>query len=780
MEDLEETRAATGPATTHRRDDVDGLRCLAVAAVLAFHALDGYDAGFCGVDVFFAVSGFVVAASLKRRERPSTRAFLVEFYARRAKRLAPALACAIVAAAVGLRLVPLPDRDARIASDAALCALGGASNIFFAMLFARERRRDAQIESSAPAGYFSRDWGRTEKEVFRHAADANPFLHTWSLGVEEQFYLVLPCLFLVAHAIRRDHAPAAVAAAACLASLVCGIVFLVLGEPDLAFYLLPSRLWELAAGWLVCECGHVPARHAGKVDLLGAAFLGYAAVASRPAQYPLPGALPAILGTCCVLANTHGRLNAFLSTIPLPEIGRASYGLYLYHWPLLVLFRLGLAHQILATVVALILSIPLTAASFVYLETPVRAWRPKRRAAPLYATLFGFGACAIAVRELRPGDRRASGTSGGEFPADAALPGPPFFGSQFDRNAWDRVETNGTCGEAAYFASCGAVRGVPCACAATCGPATTHLPAGAGAGPIPCFRNATPQCQGWYSTDFDAGAWPFGVWRSECFFLSSAAGSGGVDAAAVRACLEPCGRRTAWLVGDSHAGSHAAGLAAALAAYGVDLRHAFAGYGCSFASDAFNGALMDAVGSGWAFEACAEWVRAIKTTLLEVASPGDLLFTTTAAWKYDIVGHADAAFVQELHTLDASLVVLGDAPLLRGVFGVNCASPGTRPACVTEETETVPAGALLAERAWAELGVPFVPVRGLFCADGACDAHVPGTDVLALVDYGHLTTAGSLYLAPFLACALESLGLVNAADVPIAEEAECPGSVTDL
>ena len=88
MEDYDETRAATDTGdASHRRDDIDGLRCLAVAVVVAFHAVDAYDAGFCGVDVFFAISGFVVAASLKRRERTSTRTFLVEFYGRRAKRL---------------------------------------------------------------------------------------------------------------------------------------------------------------------------------------------------------------------------------------------------------------------------------------------------------------------------------------------------------------------------------------------------------------------------------------------------------------------------------------------------------------------------------------------------------------------------------------------------------------------------------------------------------------------------------------------------------------------
>ena len=524
MDDYDETRAATDTGdASHRRDDIDGLRCLAVAAVVAFHAVDEYDAGFCGVDVFFAISGFVVAASLKRRERTSTRTFLVEFYARRAKRLAPALFLTILATAVGLKLVPLHERDARIAYDAALCALGGASNIFFAVLFTSEKKREAKSSATEPAGYFSRDWGTTRSDVFLHDAEANPFLHTWSLGVEEQFYLVLPGLFLLAHSERilNDNVAVAVALVACVLSLVCGIVFLVLGEADYAFYLLPSRLWELAAGWLVCEGNRdVPERHALKIDFLGAALLACALAVSKPQQYPLPGALPAILGTCCFLMNPSGKLNAILSKKPFPEIGRASYGLYLCHWPLLVLLRLGLAHQILATCIALLISLPLTYVSFTYVETPARTWAPKRRAAPLFATLFSFGACAIAVSQLRPGDR-SSGASGG-YPAEDAVPGPPFFGAEFDANAWERVDANVTCGAAAYYASCNAVeRGVPCACATNC-TSTTHLPEKAGQGTIPCMRTAVPQCQGWYATNFDEGSWPFGVWRSECFFLSSA------------------------------------------------------------------------------------------------------------------------------------------------------------------------------------------------------------------------------------------------------------------
>ena len=173
-----------------------------------------------------------------------------------------------------------------------------------------------------------------------------------------------------------------------------------------------------------------------------------------------------------------------------------------------------------------------------------------------------------------------------------------------------------------------------------------------------------------------------------------------------------------------------------------------------------------------------EWVNAVKSALTEFASPNDLIFTTTAAWKYDVVGHVDVEFVESINDI-APLVVLGDAPLLRGIFGVNCAAPETRPSCLTKEEDTIPDGALLAKETWATRGVPHISVRELFCSNSVCDAYIPGTDILGLVDYGHLTTAGSLYLAPFFSCALEGLGLVDAAAAS-SEDGECRGSVTDL
>ena len=141
MEDYDETRAATDTSDAQVTAATTLMACAASPSPPSSPSTRSmsYDAGFCGVDVFFAISGFVVAASLKGRERTSTKTFLVEFYARRAKRLAPALFLTILATAIGLRLVPLHERDARIAYDAALCALGGASNIFFAVLFTNEK-----------------------------------------------------------------------------------------------------------------------------------------------------------------------------------------------------------------------------------------------------------------------------------------------------------------------------------------------------------------------------------------------------------------------------------------------------------------------------------------------------------------------------------------------------------------------------------------------------------------------------------------------------------------
>ena len=333
------------------------------------------------------------------------------------------------------------------------------------------------------------------------------------------------------------------------------------------------------------------------------------------------------------------------------------------------------------------------------------------------------------------------------------------------------------------MSTCGrtTARAAPCACSLGCGESSQlHAPdrASAAAAAEPCLPTAVDSCQGWYANDFD-DAWDFGVWTSNCFVHSAR-----FTATKLANCLAPCrlaNASAAFLLGDSHAASYAAGFAASAAAGGRDARHAFAGYGCSFASPGFNAAVTAALGSAWVLDDCDAWVAASLDVLRAELRPGDVVATTTANWKYDVAGHVDVDFVAELGALaaarGAAAVVLGDAPLLYGMFGVNCASAATRHDCDVDEADAAPPGMAAAEAAWAGLGdVAFFRAFDLFCAGGVCGAQIPGTDVLGVVDYGHLTTAGSLYVAPFLTCFLEARNLSAAV---AADRDSCPSSITD-
>ena len=204
----------------------------------------------------------------------------------------------------------------------------------------------------------------------------------------------------------------------------------------------------------------------------------------------------------------------------------------------------------------------------------------------------------------------------------------------------------------------------------------------------------------------------------------------------------------------------------------------------SFASRSFNARVTDALGSSWVLDDCDAWVSRVAAFLDEVLRPGDVVATTTANWKYDVADDVDYDFVAELsarvHARGATFLVLGDVPLLYGTFGVNCASPETRRDCDLDQGLARPAKQDDAETAWTALRTAkFFRTFDLFCDAGTCGAYAPGTDVLAVVDYGHLSTAGSLYVAPFLSCFLEAEGLVSPPP-PDPDAGTCPASLTDV
>jgi len=369
---------------------VDGLRALAVLAVLAYHLDPRWlPGGFTGVDVFFAISGFVVSASVDRLPPATTTGELLRFYARRMRRIAPALLA---------------------------CLLGTA---LVSMLFIPESWLS---ETSTKTGRFAfvgfSNWvlARTGSDYFSPRVDFNPYTHTWSLGVEEQFYLVFPLLFLAWRRGGRGRAWAmALFACATLGSLVYAIWQAGLpGREVASFYMTTTRFWQLGLGVLVYQV--LALRHGGaeplfnrglalprpaRVVLLGVAglVLGWGLWTARPGRSPWPDGLAPVLGTLglVVLLHRHagGVLGRLLSSRPVVALGLRSYSLYLWHWPVLVLLRwtIGLEawpHKLLAIGA----SLALAAASYRWIETP---WRRERGSGWRVGRVVGTGLAALVL-----------------------------------------------------------------------------------------------------------------------------------------------------------------------------------------------------------------------------------------------------------------------------------------------------------------------------------------------------------------------------------------------
>lgn len=348
---------------TAHRPDIDGLRALAIIPVVAYHAqIPGFSGGFAGVDVFFVISGFLITRMIAQ-DLDRGRFSLSDFYARRVRRIVPALAVMLAAVTVFAAILFTPQEMQRYGLTLAAAAMFSA-NIYF--------------------------W-RTEN-YFTAEPESSPLLHTWSLAVEEQFYIVWPLglMLIVALGLRR-YLPA-LALAGLIVSFVAALVLVRL-SPSFAFYMLPARAWELLLG-AVLALGVVPALKSAWVRE-AAALCGAAAVVAsvfilnNRMEIPGPWLLLPCLGTALVIhagSNEPARTSQILSLAPLVWIGLISYSLYLWHWPLLVLPQLILARELTPVEVAFAIGFSVLAAalSWRFVEQPFRrralSDRPARRA----------------------------------------------------------------------------------------------------------------------------------------------------------------------------------------------------------------------------------------------------------------------------------------------------------------------------------------------------------------------------------------------------------------
>jgi len=327
------------------RSDIDGLRAVAIVPIVLFHAgLKAISGGFVGVDVFFVISGFLIT-SIILRDMELQRFSIVEFYRRRILRIFPALFLMLVVVLLVGAVTMLPT-EVRGLGESAAAAAGFISNIFF----------------------------YNDADYFAGSADLKPLLHTWSLGVEEQFYVFFPLILL---AIRRLPGPSVRLGVLglCILSVVVAVI-LQRRDEAAAFYLLPSRVWELGLGALVA-IGFVP-KLAGRARTLaalaGAALIvvGYG-VAAPGRMFPVPLAMLPCFGTALIIAYGEATIvGKVLSARVLTGIGKISYSLYLWHWPIIAFYRLhnGLHVTPMATVVLVALSFAFAIASRQFVEVP--------------------------------------------------------------------------------------------------------------------------------------------------------------------------------------------------------------------------------------------------------------------------------------------------------------------------------------------------------------------------------------------------------------------------
>lgn len=352
------------------RPDIDGLRTIAVLLVVVFHfhLFAGGDSGFVGVDVFFVISGYLITAII-RQQVEAQRFSLVAFWAKRLRRLAPAL-FVVLAAVLAYGALRLVQADFQQLAEEVAATQFYVANIYF--------------------------WRNVN--YFGLQAGSIYLLHTWSLSVEEQFYILYPLLLLGVLRFAPRRAPLILLGAA-LASFALNLAF-VGAKPEAVFYLMPTRAWELLMGALLTWAPRP--RHRMLAQLLGVAgvMLVISAVVGYTADTPFPGVfalLPTLGASSLILAGAEAEAwsTRLLSTSPMVAIGRLSYSLYLVHWPINVFAsqELGEGYTLGWRVAMMALCFLVSALLYRWVETPFRdgSLMPRIR-----HILKGYGAGLVA------------------------------------------------------------------------------------------------------------------------------------------------------------------------------------------------------------------------------------------------------------------------------------------------------------------------------------------------------------------------------------------------
>jgi len=418
-------RSAAGVSRASFRNDIQGLRGLAVLMVVVYHTGLGLPWGFVGVDMFFVISGFVITQLLVDELEGSGRVGFREFYARRARRLLPALSIVTVFVLVVSLFIMSPfGEQQEIATTSQSATLFMANAYFF-----------------------------LQKSYF--ALSMNPFRHTWSLAVEEQFYLLFPVLLVLIWKFGRRFEPSrrrfvaallvlGISVVSFVGSLLMSFGYRIVQLPTrFAFYGTPARIWEFGVGivlaLLLPYVNKKSERIGWALAIFGTGIFAFAC--SRISAFsPFPGviALGPVLGTALlILAGTKSvRVSALLAFRPLKLFGDVSYGWYIWHWPLIVFADVMFPGRTTAKVLAAALALVPSLISYRLVEQPIRRDRSivGRKAVRL------VGICIVVPLIVSVGVSRAADTGLGLSVSSAKVSNPSLadvLGCQVDNQEFD-------------------------------------------------------------------------------------------------------------------------------------------------------------------------------------------------------------------------------------------------------------------------------------------------------------------------------------------------------
>lgn len=719
------------------RPDIDGLRAIAVIAVVIYHKNKAWlPGGFVGVDVFFAISGYVVAGSLLGHSSDSAPGYLVDFFLRRAKRLVPALVAVVCITGLWMA-VSIPPWVPQLMSfyQTGTFALLGMTNNYFAL----QHR-----------GYFDQPAD----------SEQNPFLHTWSLGVEEQFYFVFPLMVLLAyggevvHSLggRSPSTPRVVLGIGFMASAVASAWFSA-RAPNFAFYILPSRFWELAAGALCFEVSRGGACKAyllrcplatHTLEVFAVAFIGLALAPPPPHKFgfPFPWALLPVLGTLSFItagASPDSVINKYVANPGLVYIGKLSYSIYLWHWPVFVMFHWTVGRKTVhSELLACLVLAALSAFTYHVIENPVRRWQPTH-----VSRIIGMNLAMLCVSQLWL--YLLSGPFFGKLCRQVRIVEIPKASGLMLFNDYPRCADKGKCRRIGSGASLTAGGNVlvgdqvllqtgDCRCSTSNSTWTQHTAPDVSRESkyVPCFDRKGDNIR---QPELN----PY--WN---------------DVKDLEPDRGPDGQRPAiFLIGDSHSAHLFTMFTSQCSLFAQYSLKRYTNRGISQDTAKFLESRLkprDVIILSYVFEkylkedftiAFKSVVRSLQAAA--VAKHAVVVLGSDVPRKTDYHGKEVASDHK-------------DGPTARGPSCVpTTAVPNVDSKCFMSKTEVEREFAPLYQ-VWADLanstGTFFFDYYQLFCTGETCSAMIPGTNALAYADSNHLTPAGSYYLWPYMCTAV--------------------------